>query len=674
MARVIHWDDETAQRELSRKLAYCREARRAVELEWEECDRTLLNTQGAPSETGKVSFDGQAAEDGATEGGTSNVGINYAFKNYRFIHSQLSANPPSVVARPTSNDPSDRQKADSADRLIRFAVRKYSLQELMDLCSANTLGKGTGIIKTVQDAEKGAILDFDKQTGEMLMEGDIAFTVPSPEDIWFDPDARLWTDVKYVFERILMPFEEALFRFGPEMKETLQKHRLQEGSEPGGSRAGSERRYFDVVEVFQYWETGLPYNGMVGRFCYCTLEGKLLTPVRPNPFRFASPKDRGVDMPDAGTAESAAQKADLRAKASLPYNLFTDIDIPGRVWGRSHVLYEAPLQDLYNRLINLMVDNVQAHGVARLLVPEGCELADDAITDSPMDIIKFTGNVPPSFQAPMALPAAIPELIQMAKNGIDDMAGVNEAMMGKQSREQSGFSMQYATNQGNMIRRRLFNKYVLLVESVYKAFLNLVVKHWDEKRVIYVLGKEKAFEAIPLKGSDIDGGYDLVVEYGASLSLDPTTRREEIITLLPLFEKAGVDTRTVLSMLKLNELEGIYDNLELASTRQREDFQEMISLNKYLPPRASGIQDHKNRLAFAYQFVETSEFKYLPEAKKQLIEKHIEAREVLAAKGATPQGAPAPAAGGPPAGPLPAVPGAGGPLDVMQQGPAIAAK
>ena len=43
---------------------------------------------------------------------------------------------------------------------------------------------------------------------------------------------------------------------------------------------------------------------------------------------------------------------------------------------------------------------------------------------------------------------------------------VNESMFGQSSRETAGFTMQYATNQGNVIRRRLFNKYVLLTEAV----------------------------------------------------------------------------------------------------------------------------------------------------------------------------------------------------------------
>jgi hypothetical protein len=236
------------------------------------------------------------------------------------------------------------------------------------------------------------------------------------------------------------------------------------------------------------------------------------------------------------------------------------------------------------------------------------------------------------------------QLRDRLKAGGDDMAGVNESMMGEMSRETSGFSLQYATNQGNMIRRRLFNKYVLFVEDIFKAYLNLVRKYWDESRIISVLGKEKAFETMDIKGADIDGGYDLVVEYGASLSLDPSTRREELLQLMPLFEKAGVDNKTILAMMKLNELEGLYDIMQLASDRQSEIFTEMVMKNRYIAPRE--LEEHKGMLEYAYRYVMTAEFKHMDEDQKVLIEQHIKDREQLAAAGAGVQqaaGAPGPA-------------------------------
>jgi len=256
---------------------------------------------------------------------------------------------------------------------------------------------------------------------------------------------------------------------------------------------------------------------------------------------------------------------------------------------------------------------------------------------------------------PMPLPSAMPSFREQLHVGIDDTMGVNESMFGIQKREQSGFAMQYATQQGNIIRRRLFNKLVKLTEAVYKDYLNIIKENWKETKTITVLGKEKAFEVIDISGADIDGGFDIVVEYGTSLSLDPITRREEILTLMPLFEKAGIQPRALLQMLKLNELDGAYDLLQLANDRQREIFEEMIANNIYIPPEE--LQDHGNMLAFSYYYLMTSEFKYLAEEHKELIKRHIKEREQLAAQGVgaaqAEGGAPPPAAppGAPPGAP-----------------------
>jgi len=279
----------------------------------------------------------------------------------------------------------------------------------------------------------------------------------------------------------------------------------------------------EKVEVYEYWERGLPVNGMLGRYAVCLEDGTLIEAPRPSPFSFSPPLKEGETEPMPPTA-------------GLPYHIFTDIDIPDMTYGKSFLDYEAPIQEVINRIDSVDLDNAQAHGVARLILPESAEIAEGSITNSPWDIIKVKGTQGPFHMNPPTVMPQMGQLRDRLKGGGDDMAGVNESMMGEMSRETSGFSLQYATNQGNMIRRRLFNKYVLFVEDIFKAYLNLVRKYWEDSRIIAVLGKEKAFETIDIKGSDIDGGYDLVVEYGASLSLDPSTRREELLQLMPLFE------------------------------------------------------------------------------------------------------------------------------------------
>jgi hypothetical protein len=237
--------------------------------------------------------------------------------------------------------------------------------------------------------------------------------------------------------------------------------------------------------------------------------------------------------------------------------------------------------------------------------------------------------------------------------GINDVSGVNESMFGNQSREQAAAAMQFATNQGNMIRRRIFNKYVIVVESIYSAIINLVRSKWTLSRTIHVLGKERALEAIDLKGADVDGGFDIVGEYGVSLSLDPITRRQEIMTMQPIFEKAGVPTRTTLKMMKLSELEGLYDQLELAKNRQKEIFDRMIADGVYIVPKK--FRDHKNMIAWAMEYFMSAEFESLPEEVQLLCERHIEERAQLAAAEQGPAPAPEGPAMPPPPGGAPSI-------------------
>lgn len=620
MAQLITWTPQEAKKILQQRLADSMDARKVMEARWRNNEKTIYGTTG---ESLDGSSSGSEYMGGGGDGGefsNDTIGINYAFKNFRFVHSQLSANPPTVIPRPTSNDPEDRRKADAADRLIRHAMREYKLQEVVDRTTLVTLLYGTGITKTVWNTDKGEILDIDEETGEMTMDGEFEITVPDIWSMYIDPNATCPEEITYMFEKITLDWEEAKFRF-PDKVEILTQYRQQQeesGNTGSGYDSAIRGKKYDVVELYEYWETGLPRNGLLGKFCICTANGDLITEIMENPERFAL------------TSKSGKRSKNVM-KAVLPYQILTDLDMPQKVWGKSVVDYTSRLQDTLNKIDTLTLDNMKAHGVARIILPEGSEIADDSITNSPWDIIKITGTQPPHFMAPMPTPQIIPDLMARYKAGIDDMAGVNESMFGQQSRETSGFSMQYATDQGNMMRRRLFNKYVLFVESIYKSYLRVVQKHWDIPRTISVLGKEKAFESMDIKGADIDNGFDLVVEYGASLSLDPTSRREEILTYMPLFEKAGVESREILKMLKLNELGGLYDTLELASDRQREIFETMTATGMYITPE--DLQDHKNMLTFSYYFLMTTEFKYLTEDEKDLIKRHVREREALAAQG-----------------------------------------
>lgn len=615
--KVISWNETTAKAILSKKLTFARKARAMQEADWRINETAVFNAS-ASFEGGVVTVDSglfpqQAPADNATQG----ITVNYIMKNIRFIHAQMSANPPSTVPKPNSSDPEDRRAADAADKVCRYAMRQYGIQDYQDRVTLMTLVYGTAISKVFWNPSIGDIAAVG-QDGEIEMEGDHSFSLPSIWNVFPDPDASEWGKVQYVFERTLLSYEEACAMF-PDKEDELKKVRQQDRDSVEQDDNGSalpEQSMYDGVVLYQYWERGTPFNGFLGRFVWCLEDGTTLSnPAGISPQCFSSVLRDGSNGPP---------------KAELPYYILTDIDVPNSYWGKSVVTYAAGLQEQINRLDNLQLDILEAHGIPRLLVPEGALSSATGLSNSAWQVTEYTGQIPPNFMEALPLPPGIMQTRDRLMAGLNEAMGINESMQGNMSRETPASGLQYATQQGNMIRRRLFNKLVFFVEWTYSTYLSIVREKWTESRTIRVIGNEKAFESADLRGSDVRKGYSFVSEFGASLSLDPMARRQEILTLMPIFEKAGMEPRKMLNFLKLNELDSAFDAVQMAADRQREIIEEIMLGGNYVKPRQ--MQDHKRMLDYAYNFVMTGEFRVLPEEMKQLIEKHIEEREQMAAQ------------------------------------------
>lgn len=598
---------------LNQRLDWSKKHRQKFERQWLANGQILDNASGSASFDATLSFDNAAEfNQGAVDHSNVEIGVNYAFKFTRFIHSQLSANPPSVITSPTSSDPEDRRRADAADRVLRHIRRDKNMQEVIDQATLKALKKSIGWVKVFWDPDKGDIFDFNEQTSEVTMEGDIDIYSPATEDIWMDPDANRWDAVKYTFERILMSEEEAKFRF-PESEEIIEDHiqRITSRKVAGISK-GTEEKYAPQLEVYEYYEKGMPINGGVGLRAYLLESGELLEAPTKNP----------------------------HYQSQIPLKPLTYIDQEESLYAKSVVEYVAPLQDTLNRLDTAILDNIQAHGVVRMVLPAGAEIEDEAISNTPWDYIKVSGNQTPHFiNAPQLMPDMWRHR-QSLVDAIQELFGINDSMLGIQRREQSAVSQQTAIESGAALHRRLFIKYSMFVESIYRDCIGLVRENWDEPRTVLVLGKEKAFQAADLKGADISGGFDFKVEYGASLPLDPNARREFLLLNMPLFKEAGITSKEILRLMKLDDVGGAFDRVDLAADRQREIFEEMqMHFNKgnpiYIPPEE--MEDHLSRLEWARTYMETSEFKYLHEELRELIKQHVRDRQELAAQEATGQ-------------------------------------
>ena len=629
--KVTSWTDAEWESNLKNRLERAMKFREIFEGQWRTNIAIASNVSLSPLSQFNISFDSLVEMDaGEVDNGDSDIGINEIFKYIRFWHSQMSANPPSVIIRPRSSDPSDRRKADAGDRIAKHLRKDKCVQEVADDRNNKTLIFGTGYSKVEWDAEAGDIYDFNEETSEVKMEGDMKVYSPATEDVWLDPDARRKQDVRFTFERIIMPLDEAIMKF-PEQEKLLREHLMSREKDAWQSWGVAEvpNDKTGMVEIYEYVEKGMPVNGGVGRKAFLLKEGTIL--------------NKGKNT---------------HYKASLPIKILTYIDIPGQVYGKSVIEYCARLQDMLRRMDSATLDAIQAHGVVRMALHESTDIEDEAISNSNWDYIKYGGSAPPHFINPPQLMPDMHRFREALVMAIKDLFGVNDSMMGIQRREQSAVSQQTSIESGTMLHRRLFTKFAMVTEEEFRDMLGLVRTHWNTPRQVLVLGKEKAFEAADFSGADVAGGFDFDVEYGTSLPLDPNMAREQLMLLMPALKEAGVSMKEILRRFRLNEVEGTLDIMDLAADRQREIFEEMIAKSnegvaEYIAPVE--LEEHQGMLEYAYVFIMTSEFKYLSEEAKQLIRRHIKDREAFLQQGA----APAPAAG---VQQLPGMPGVSGAL------------
>lgn len=683
MAKFQPWTRDIAKKKLNGKLRACKSQRKKLENTWNACERVLYFVEGIDNVDSFSLVPGTASYTAVENVSEDGISINHVYKNFRLLHSQLASNPPSVAVSPASLDVGDKEKAAAADRVVRYNMRKYDLQNNVDMLSMYCMSYGTGIIKTLWNPDKGELLAYDRETGELEMTGDIDIYCPLPKNIWLDPDAATEKDLRFVFERLYLPYETLCYLFPDDVEILRQRRNTDEsamsygGQDTDSSNDVIQQKHMDTIEVYQYWETGLPENGMEGRFCWHFEDGEVLGEVGTSPFNFSVEKDPfGNVIPESNLVQ-----------AYLPYILFTDLDVPNSVWGKPNIVYQIPLQEAHNAMLNTAMDVAHANGIPRMVLNDDMDLQKDSPSDRPIDIIKVSGSGMPTFLEAVPLPAILAQLMEQTATGLDAMAGVNESMFGEQSRETASVTMQYATQQGNMIRKRLFNKYTMAVESLHKNLLRLEIKNWTIPQTIQVLGEENAYETMEIKGSDIAGGYDLRAEYGTRFSIDPNQRRQEIMQLAPILQQAEQSpmTKKLVGMMDFAEISQLFDKFEQPAKRQKEIFDVIIKDMQPIQPRE--IADHAGMLAFAYEYVMTAEFRDLDKAQQKLIDEHIKQREQIAATAAAPgQQAPdasgkqipgvTPAGGGAPLGggaPVPP-PGAASPAPAPAPAPGASAQ
>lgn len=608
---------------LSKMLEASKRDRRRFEGEWQSNEASLfdIGAEGGAlrgdNQISQIAATGEEADIGSAGDVSDNfMGINLSSRNLQLIFSQLMSNAPVVMAIPNSNEQDDINSAKAGEATTSHMRKVYGMDNVVSLGVYNTFVYGTGFVKQLFDGGKGAIAAIN---GAVRSLGDHVFSAPLPWDIYIDPNAKTVDTISWMTERMFVHYEEAIAFFGEEFADTLLAYRVDYNSTPAqGSYSGNTSLFYDIrfdcIEIFERWETGTKANAFKGKLTYHLRDGRILL-ERDNPCVHSAEPD------------SSSRKA---KRARLPYSILTYEDIPNTIWGRSPASKCTRAQNVLNACYMVMLQTAHNMGVPHLVVNKA-SLGDSAqtpVSNNSINIIPLElsgeagGTVPFVLQAAGTSPD-IKELAAYCATYINDVWGVNDALLGKQQRETQGITMQISIMQGNMIRERLFNKYVYFIEDFYGLSLADAAENWTAEKFIKVLGNNNKVEAHTIKGADIISGYVLKVERSNLFALDPITRQEQVMNLKDVFAEAGMDPRFLLKQLRLADLRGAYDEFDKADNRAMKILDKLkegepVTIRKY--------EDHVGIVSFMQRYVMTEEHDELEPEVQDAIEKHIDAR------------------------------------------------
>jgi hypothetical protein len=568
-----------------------------------------------------------------------------------FLHSKLCISDPIVTGNPRKQDPATKSAARYAEGFIKYSKDHTCLQETIESGAyVNLCIYGNGITFTGWDPNGGDFPvdeipdDADPNNLEIKMEGDYDFRNVSPKRFLPDANATDPGKMDHCFEETDAPKEEAFYKFSSEEQQDILRQAIQGGDD----QSALDRETKSTVKLYHYWERGRPWNGFLGcHAIFTNPDNPRLLYRGANPFKHKR----------------------------LPYSILTDIDIPDNVMGMSRIIYAYQVQMCINNLITMVMNNASLFGTAKYLAPEG-SLNDDQDND-PAVIGTFNPatNGKPEFFRPVNVTPDVWKGYDILKRYIDNVYGMNEFSQGQIPRELSSYAVQLALEMDDKYRIRLFNKKKLFLRNIYTTLLEVTKQYMTDSRRLSISGVEEFQDDEYFKASMLEGDYDISVEYGAYIPVDPAARKQQILEFIKsgFFEKAGGDMKKAASLLIDGSMLDVRDSVGQSRRRQQAEIKKIINGEKVNVQPWDKDDDHAAEIE---DYCGTATFEALPPAIQQAVwdhgEAHIQALAEKIAKGG--QGAPgAPGApGGAPGGGAPGMgpmgPGMGAPPAMPKPG------
>lgn len=549
---------------------------------------------------------------------------------------RLLKSPPRYDVRPESQSQEDKDAARLGIDVINNIWDKQDINTKRTPLIMWLQECGHAYMKTSWDDTLGKEM-IDPETGEMDYEGDIRVEPISPFEVFPNPLAKSFEEVKssWLIHARVRPLDYFKLQY-------------------------PERGH--LVKEESVWLLSLQYeqriNNMNSRGSTGDLQFQKNVAIEMIKYEARSKKHPNGRMIICANGVLLADK-ELPA-GEIPFAKFDDIQVAGKYYPESVVTHLRPIQDQFNTNIRKRAEWTKKLLAGKYVAARGSGIAQEALNDQSGELLYYTpvpnapgAGQPTQMQIPMMPNWAFTETDYLEKY-FSEVSGLSEVSQGQlPSASIPAIGLQLLLEQDETRIGIMTDQHERSWARLGYLILKYVEKFYVLPRKLKIAGPNRSYMVKEFTGADLRGNTDVYVVPGSTVPNSKAVKRQDILNAYSqglLGDPADPQVREkVLGLLEYGDIQGIWEDYALDMQQIKRGMEKM---KQGILIEVSELDNHTLWIQEINRFRKTEKFQALPEQIQammlEVLEQHLQFQMQLSGQMPPPPPPPVEAMGGEP--------------------------
>ena len=412
--------------------------------------------------------------------------VNLILNMYRAVVSRLATNYPGISVMPASPSNEDIIKAKSSEEALKYFYHSQEVKKELTKAIEWLVSCGNVGLKEFYDSEDDCI----------------KLTTISPYDLFFEagcshPDESYFIACRKIVRKA--DLEKAYPQYAEDIKnaESLSSDQSEDNTFPHTQSYEGESYYYPRVETFDVYFRDGKYGVVMG--------DKWL-------FKGNSPIKR------------------------IPVQFIRYTNLPDKLWGTGMIANILDLQNLYNKVRNQIVQNVELMSNPKWLIPKTSGVNGSAIRGTPGEKIYYNaaGGAPQQLEM-KGMPSYVLDHVAKLQSEMLDVAGVHSTTLGKRAvGVTSGKAIEALANQDVSQLVMTQENIEGAVKHMSECVLMLMKVYYTEERFIHMMDSTGKMIWRTLSQTNIVDKPEVFIEAGSLFRDESQDRDAKVLNLLEL--------------------------------------------------------------------------------------------------------------------------------------------